>query len=213
VLDLVGLSDVADKRVGSFSLGMYQRLGIASALLGDPGTLLFDEPVNGLDPEGILWVRTLMKDLAAEGRTVFVSSHLMGEMQQTADRVVVIGRGRLVADVDVAELTARGSGDRVKVASPQSAELAELLAGEGASIQDGADGTADGGFLVSGVQAQRIGDIAAEHGIRLHELSPRRASLEDAFMRLTHDSVSYRASRNDAETAGVAGAPTIERNK
>ncbi len=212
VLDLVGLATVADKRVGGFSLGMYQRLGIAAALLGDPGTLLFDEPVNGLDPEGILWVRGLMKDLAAEGRTVFVSSHLMGEMQQTADRVVLIGRGRLIADVDVAELTGRASGDRVKVASPQSAELAALLAGEGAMVGDAPNGAADGGLLVSGMEARRIGDVAAEHGIRLHELSPRRTSLEDAFMELTHDSVSYRASKDsDAETAGV-GTPTAERN-
>ncbi len=212
VLDLVGLAAVVDKRVGGFSLGMYQRLGIAAALLGDPGTLLFDEPVNGLDPEGILWVRGLMKDLAAEGRTVFVSSHLMGEMQKTADRVVLIGRGRLIADVDVSELTGRGSANRVKVVSPQSAELAALLAGEGAMVGDAPDGAADGGLLVSGMEARRIGDVAAEHGIRLHELSPRRASLEDAFMELTHDSVSYRASKDgDAETAGVAGPPTTER--
>ena len=204
VLDLVGLIGVADRRVGGFSLGMYQCLGIASALLGDPGTLLFDEPVNGLDPEGILWVRGLMKDLAAEGRTVFVSSHLMGEMQQTADRVVLIGRGRLISDLGVAELTGRGSGNCVKVVSPQSAELAALLAGEGASIQD--EGKADGGLLVSGMEARRIGDVAAEHDIRLHELSPLRASLEDVFMELTHDSVSYRASKDgDAEIAGVAG--------
>ncbi len=212
VLDLVGLAAVVDKRVGGFSLGMYQRLGIAAALLGDPGTLLFDEPVNGLDPEGILWVRGLMKDLAAEGRTVFVSSHLMGEMQKTADRVVLIGRGRLIADVDVSELTGRGSANRVKVVSPQSAELAALLAGEGAMVGDAPDGAADDGLLVSGMEARRIGDVAAEHGIRLHELSPRRASLEDAFMELTHDSVSYRASKDgDAETAGVAGPPTTER--
>ena len=189
VLDLVGLTDASGQRLGGFSLGMYQRLGIATALLGDPAVLLLNEPVNGLDPEGILWVRSLMRDLALEGRTVFVSSHLMGEMQQTADRVVVIGRGRLVADVDVAELTERGSGNRVRVVSPESGKLSALLSEAGAA----AEGEADGGMLVSGMDAPRIGEIAAANGIQLHELSPRQTSLEAAFMELTHDSVAYRS--------------------
>jgi len=207
VLGLVGLADVVDKRVGGFSLGMYQRLGIAAALLGDPGTLLFDEPANGLDPEGILWMRDLMKGLAAEGRTVFVSSHLMGEMQQTADRVVVIGRGRFIVDVDVAELTRRGSGNRVKVASPQPAALAKLLTREGATVQD----DADGGLLVGGVDAPRIGDVAAANGVRLHELTPQRASLEAAFMELTHDSVAYRSNETGTvEAAEIAHALTSD---
>ena len=189
VLDLVGLTDAADHRLGGFSLGMYQRLGIATALLGDPAVLLFDEPVNGLDPEGILWVRSLMRDLASEGRTIFVSSHLMGEMQQTADRVVVIGRGRLVADVDVAELTERSSGNRVRVVSPEPAKLSALLSEGGAAVE----GEADGGMLVSGMDAPRIGDLAATNGVRLHELSPRQTSLEAAFMELTQDSIAYRS--------------------
>ena len=201
VLDIVGLTNVASRRVGSFSLGMYQRLGIATALLGDPAALLFDEPVNGLDPEGIQWVRNLMRDFAAEGRTVFVSSHLMGEMQQTADRVVVIGHGRLIADVDVAELTESATCNQVKVLSPQPARLSELLSAEGASIE----GDADGGLLVSIMDAPRIGEIAAANGVRLHELTPQRVSLEAAFIELTHDSVAYR-SNGAAESAGTSQA-------
>ena len=210
VLGLVGLADVADRRVGGFSLGMHQRLGIASALLGDPGTLLFDEPVNGLDPEGILWVRTLIKALATEGRTVFVSSHLMGEMQQIADRVVVVGRGRLVADVGVAELTERGPGNRVRVVSPELARLSELLCDEGALVE----GDADGGLLVSGMDAPRVGDVAAANGLRLHELSLRRFSLEDAFMELTHDSVAYRSKETSSPraTSAALGEPTTGGN-
>ncbi|MGF1471464.1 MAG: ABC transporter ATP-binding protein [Rubrobacteraceae bacterium] len=196
VLDIVGLAAVAGERVGGFSLGMYQRLGIATALLGDPAVLLFDEPANGLDPEGILWVRSLMRDLAAEGRAVFVSSHLMAEMQQTADRVVVIGQGRLVADVDVAELTKRGPGSRVRVVSPEPQKLSALLSEEGAVI-DAAEGEADAGMLVGGIDAPRIGEIAAANGVRLYELSPRQTSLEAAFMELTHDSVAYRPKQPD----------------
>ncbi|RCW39787.1 ABC-2 type transport system ATP-binding protein [Halopolyspora algeriensis] len=211
VLALVGLSEVADKRVGGFSLGMYQRLGIAVALLGDPATLLLDEPANGLDPEGIRWMRNLLRGLAAEGRTVFVSSHLMTEMQQTADRVVVIGRGRLIADVDTAELVRRGSGGQVKVVSPQPAALSALLTDEGATVR----GDSDGALLVSGMDSARVGDIAMAHGVRLHELTPRRVSLESAFMELTDDSASYRSRGLGAvdteETATVAHTPATGR--
>ncbi|MGB3633986.1 MAG: ATP-binding cassette domain-containing protein, partial [Rubrobacteraceae bacterium] len=206
VLDLVGLTEVAGKRVGGFSLGMYQRLGIATALLGDPATLLFDEPVNGLDPEGIQWVRNLMKDFAAEGRTVLVSSHLMGEMQQTADRVVIIGRGRLVADVDVAELTEKATGNQVRVLSPEPARLSELLSAEGASVE----GDAEGGLLVGSMDAPHVGEIAAANGVRLQELTPRRVSLEAAFMELTHDSVTYR-SNGSAEAAHAATTPNEDK--
>jgi ABC-2 type transport system ATP-binding protein len=194
VLDIVGLTDVAGKRIGGFSLGMYQRLGIAAALLGDPETLLFDEPVNGLDPEGILWIRNLMKKLAAEGRTIFVSSHLMSEMQETAEHVLVIGRGRLIADVSMAEFIQRSSGGHVKVISPQAATLAPLLLRAGATVTDGSNGD----LIVTEMDAARIGDIAAEHRIALHELSPQRASLEAAFMELTRDSVDYHAGGSEA---------------
>ena len=189
VLDLVGLSGVARKPVGAFSLGMHQRLGIAASLLGDPETLLFDEPANGLDPEGVLWVRTLLRRLASEGRTILVSSHLMSEMEETADHVLVIGRGRLLADMSIAELTDRGSKTQVRVVSPDSVRLAPLLLeqADGALSSNG-----DGALLVAGIEAARIGDIAAEHGLRLHELTPERASLEEAFMDLTRESVEYR---------------------
>ena len=188
VLDEVGLSDVAGRRVGGFSLGMSQRLGIASALLGDPATLLFDEPMNGLDPEGIRWIRTLLQRFAAEGRTVIVSSHLMHEMEETADHVLVIGRGRLIADTSISEFTLRAAGNHVHVASPDSAALGELLERAGAAVTEGEDGA----LTVAGLPAARIGDLAAEHGLRVHELTPRRASLEAAFMELTEDSVDYR---------------------
>ncbi|GAA3982703.1 ABC transporter ATP-binding protein [Thermobifida alba] len=188
VLDLVGLASAAHRRVGGFSLGMRQRLGIAAALLGDPGVLLFDEPVNGLDPEGIRWIRGLLRDLAAEGRTVLVSSHLMSEMQATADHVLVIGRGRLIADVGVAELTARGSGD-VRVAAADPAVLAAALAAEGAAVRT-AD---DGALLVGGLDAARVGEVALRRRIALRELTPRRASLEEAFMELTAASVQHRS--------------------
>jgi ABC-2 type transport system ATP-binding protein len=189
VLDMVGLTDVAGKKVGGFSLGMHQRLGIASALLGDPPVLLFDEPVNGLDPEGIRWVRSLFRRFAEEGRTVFVSSHLMSEMEQTADHVLVIGRGKLIADMPVAEITQRSAQSHVKVVSPRSEELAPLLEKAGASVSNGVENE----LIVTGVEAAAIGETAAGAGIVLHELTPRRASLEAAFMELTYDSVDYRA--------------------
>jgi ABC-2 type transport system ATP-binding protein len=189
VLERVGLSDVAGKRVGTFSLGMGQRLGIAAALLGDPGILLFDEPVNGLDPEGILWVRNLMRSLAAEGRTVFVSSHLMGEMSLTADHLVVIGRGRLIADTSVSDFV-KGSGQaRARVRAPRPEQLAGLLVSKGATVEPGPDGA----LVVSGLAAADIGDLAAAQGLALHELTPLQASLEEVFMELTRDTVEYQA--------------------
>jgi ABC-2 type transport system ATP-binding protein len=188
VLHQVGLGDVAGRRVGGYSLGMAQRLGIAAALLGDPRTLLFDEPVNGLDPEGILWIRTLLRDLAAEGRTIVVSSHLMSEMARTADHVLVIGRGRLIADASIDELTRRSGAGHVHVVSPDAAELGALLDRAGGRVR--AD--SDGALAVSGLDAARIGDLVAEHGLRVHELTPHRASLEAAFMELTQHSVDYR---------------------
>jgi ABC-2 type transport system ATP-binding protein len=189
LLDLVGLSAVAGKRAGKFSLGMTQRLGIAAALLGDPGVLLFDEPVNGLDPEGILWVRMLLKRLAAEGRAVFVSSHLMSEMALTADHLVVIGRGRLIADQPMAEFVAQSSRASVRVRTPLPEPLAAALVEIGAGV----DVEGDGALVVVGLDAATIGDLAAGLGIALHELSPRAASLEEAFMELTHESVEFRA--------------------
>ncbi len=192
VLAEVGLTEVAGRRVGGFSLGMAQRLGIAAALLGDPRTLLFDEPVNGLDPEGIRWIRTLMRRLADEGRTVVVSSHLMNEMEETADHVIVIGRGRLIADTSMAEFRLRGAGGHVRVVSPDAVRLAELIARAGGQVTPApAPGDATT-FTVVGLEAARIGDLAGEHGLRVHELTPRSASLEEAFMELTHDSVDYR---------------------
>src|SRR5690348_120133 len=188
VLELVGLTDVARKRTKGFSLGMSQRLGIAVTLLGDPKILMFDEPVNGLDPEGILWIRNFMKALAAEGRTVFVSSHLMSEMEHTADQLVVIGRGQLLADCTMEEFIARSSGQTVRVATPQPDLLVKAVAEAGGSAANSADGT----LIVSGLVAAQVGDIAFEHGVRLHELTVVRASLEAAFMELTADSVEYR---------------------
>nr|WP_221471515.1 ATP-binding cassette domain-containing protein [Amycolatopsis umgeniensis] len=198
VLDTVGLTEVAGKKVGGFSLGMYQRLGIATALLGDPPTLLFDEPVNGLDPEGIYWIRNLMQDLAAEGRTVFVSSHLMNEMEETAAHVIVIGRGELIADMPITDLTQRSSRSHVHVISPQVTELAGVLERAGGTVAK----LEDGSLNVVGLDAPRIGDIALERRLGLHELTPVRASLEAAFMDLTKDSVQYRSAgeRKLAET-------------
>jgi ABC-2 type transport system ATP-binding protein len=189
VLELVGLTEVARKRAKGFSLGMSQRLGIAGTLLGDPALLMFDEPVNGLDPEGILWIRNLMKALAAEGRTVFVSSHLMSEMEHTADHLIVIGRGQLLADCTMEEFIARSSGQTVRVSTPQPEQLAKAVAEAGGTVVPGG---ADGALTVSGLIAARVGDIAFEHGVRLHELTVVR-SLEAAFMELTADSVEYRA--------------------
>jgi ABC-2 type transport system ATP-binding protein len=197
VLELVGLESVARKRAGGFSLGMGQRLGIAAALLGDPEVLLFDEPINGLDPEGIRWIRGLLKSLAAEGRTVFVSSHLMSEMALTADHIIVIGRGRLIADTTVEELVARSSLNSVLVRSPQGDELTWALARVGGKVQRAPDGR----LSVTGLSAEAIGDVAADGQFRLHELSPQNASLEDAFMELTDDSVTFRANSRDGQLA------------
>ncbi|GAA4481946.1 ABC transporter ATP-binding protein [Actinoallomurus oryzae] len=199
VIDLVGLRDVARKRVGGFSLGMGQRLGIASALLGDPRTLILDEPVNGLDPEGILWIRNLLKDLAAEGRAVFVSSHLMSEMALTAEHLIVIGRGKLIADTSVTEFIERASAGRVKVRSPQAARLRDLLAGPDVTVADIAEGT----LLVSGLTSDQIGMIAGDNGVTLFELAPQQASLEEAFMELTGESVEYRAPARTAERSAA----------
>jgi ABC-2 type transport system ATP-binding protein len=190
LIDLVGLHDVAGKRAGQFSLGMGQRLGIATALLGDPGTLVLDEPVNGLDPEGIHWVRTLLKGLAAEGRTVFVSSHMMSEMALTADHLIVIGRGRLIADMSVDEFVRRASGNLVRVRSPESSRLAELVVGQGVSVTSPEPELVE----ISGLTPQQVGETAAAHGIVLHELTPLHASLEEAFMDLTKEELEFKTS-------------------
>ncbi len=189
VIGLVGLTGVARKRSKGFSLGMGQRLGIAGALLGDPQILMFDEPVNGLDPEGILWIRNLMKALAAEGRTVFVSSHLMSEMENTADHLLVIGRGRLIADCAVAEFIAANSQQTVRVRTPQPDMLAKLVAAAGATVRE--DG--DGSMVIGGLGTSQVGDLAYDNAVRLHELSPVHASLEQAFMELTSSSVEFHA--------------------
>ncbi|MFD0687435.1 ABC transporter ATP-binding protein [Actinomadura fibrosa] len=188
VLERVGLAGVARKRAGGFSLGMRQRLGIAAALLGDPGVLLFDEPVNGLDPDGVRWIRGLMRGFAAEGRTVLVSSHLMSEMELTADRLVVIGRGRLIADTSVRELADR-FGRGVVVRSPRPAELTGVLAAAGGSVE----AAADGALTVTGLDVADIGEHAAARGIPLYEVRPRGASLEEAYMRLTGDGAEFGA--------------------
>ncbi|MFG3050653.1 ATP-binding cassette domain-containing protein [Kitasatospora sp. NPDC048239] len=201
VLALVGLTPVARKRARGFSLGMGQRLGIASALLGDPEIVMFDEPVNGLDPEGILWIRNLMKRLAGEGRTVFVSSHLMSEMAVTADHLVVIGRGRLLSDLPMAEFIRRNSRSAVRLRTPQPELLLDALAGAGLRSEPGPDGSLE---VVDGDLA-RLGELAAGHGVVLHELSPQQASLEEAFMQMTADSVEYHAG--DGEGRDAAGAP------
>ncbi len=187
LVDLVGLHDVARKRVGGFSLGMGQRLGIASALLGDPSTLILDEPVNGLDPEGIHWIRNLLRSLASEGRTVFVSSHLMSEMALTADHLIVIGRGRLIADMAVEEFVRKASGNIVHARSPEAERLRALLASDGVTITSLSAGLIE----VNGLTAEQIGDAAAAHSIALHELTPKQASLEEAFMELTREDVEY----------------------
>ena len=194
VIDMVGLRDVAGQRVGGFSLGMGQRLGIASALLGDPRVVVLDEPVNGLDPEGVLWVRNLLKGLAAEGRTVFVSSHLMSEMAMTATRLVVIGRGRLIADTTVEEFVARAGGGAVTVRTPQAAQLRDLLLGPDITVTSDQSGV----LRVQGLTAEQIGTAAWQAHVPLFELTAEHASLEDAFMQLTDDSVDFR-SRDAAE--------------
>ncbi|MEV8589517.1 ATP-binding cassette domain-containing protein [Streptomyces sp. NPDC051180] len=188
VLALTGLTQVARTRVKGFSLGMGQRLGIAAALLGDPATVVLDEPVNGLDPEGVLWIRTLLRSLAAEGRTILVSSHLMSEMALTADHLIVIGKGRLLADTTVEELVRSAGGAAVKVVTPEPDRLRNLL--PGARITAEAPDT----LLVTGPDAPEIGRTAAAHGLPLHELTPRTPSLEEAFMALTHDSVEYQGA-------------------
>ena len=190
VLDIVGLTGVAHKRAGGFSMGMGQRLGIAAALLGDPGVLLFDEPVNGLDPDGIFWIRNLMKSLASEGRTVFLSSHLMSEMAITADHLVVIGRGQLIAETSVQEFIERSSDVHVQVRSPQNDTLAWLLKTNGADVELAGDGA----LAVRGVDTAAVGDLAARHAIVLHELLLSEPSLEAAYMEFTHDAVDYRAA-------------------
>jgi ABC-2 type transport system ATP-binding protein len=205
VLELVGLNEVARKRSGGFSLGMGQRLGIAGALLGDPAILMFDEPVNGLDPEGILWIRNLMKALAAEGRTVFVSSHLMSEMENTADHLLVIGRGRLIADCTVAEFIARNSVQTVRVRTPQADELRSVVALAGGHVASGADGA----FVVQGLAPDQIGDLAFERGIRLHELAQAHASLEQAFMELTASSVEFHAHAG-IDGSGTGSGPAVQ---
>jgi ABC-2 type transport system ATP-binding protein len=188
VLEMTGLSAVAKKRIRGFSLGMSQRLGIAATMLGDPDVLLFDEPVNGLDPEGILWIRTFMRSLASEGRTVFVSSHLMSEMSQTADHLIVIGRGRLLADVSTREFIQQSSTNAVRVRSPQAGDLERLLRAEGVTAEQ-----VDGSLRLHGVTTERVGDLAAANHLTIHELVEERASLEAAFMEMTRDSVDYHA--------------------
>jgi ABC-2 type transport system ATP-binding protein len=198
MIDLVGLHAVARRRSKGFSLGMGQRLGIAAALLGDPGIVMFDEPVNGLDPEGILWIRNLMKGLAAEGRAVFVSSHLMSEMALTADHLLVIGRGRILADQSMAQFIAANSLSYVRVSSPQLGELVPHLGAKGWRVESGTDGAnsangTDRAVHVHGATASEVGDVAGEAGLWLHELTLVQSSLEEAFMRLTADSVEYHA--------------------
>jgi ABC-2 type transport system ATP-binding protein len=195
VLGLVGLEAVAGKRVGKFSLGMGQRLGIAVALLGDPPVVVLDEPVNGLDPEGIRWVRTLARDLAAQGRTVFVSSHLMSEMALTADHLVVVGRGRILADCSMSQFIAEHASSYVRVQSPQGGEVADLLRRQGCDVT-----AHEEELRVQGLDAAAIGELVGKNGLLLHELTLVRSSLEDAFMTLTADSVEYHAT----STAGIA---------
>ncbi|HEX4257933.1 MAG TPA: ATP-binding cassette domain-containing protein [Streptosporangiaceae bacterium] len=201
VLGLVGLTEVAKKRSKGFSLGMSQRLGIAGALLGDPQVLIFDEPVNGLDPEGIRWIRNLMQALAAEGRTVFVSSHLMSEMETTAQDIIVIGRGKLIANTTIEKFIAENSTGTVKVRTPQVDELAKAVAAAGGTATSGGDEA----LVVQGLTTDQVGDVAFGAGVRLHELSTHRASLEQAFMELTADSVEYQATVQSGSPAG--GAP------
>jgi ABC-2 type transport system ATP-binding protein len=190
VLGIVGLESAARRRAGTFSLGMGQRLGIAAALLGDPQVLMFDEPVNGLDPEGIAWVRRLMRDLASQGRTVFVSSHLMSEMALTADHVIVIGRGKLIRDESVTSFINSSSKGSVRVVTPHADQLAGLVRQAGASVET--DNT--GALQITGLTSPEVGELAAGQGLVLHELTPQRASLEEAFMELTQDSVEFHAA-------------------
>ena len=199
VLDIVGLSDVAGKRVGTFSLGMNQRLGIAAALIGDPDTLMFDEPINGLDPEGILWIRNLMRSLAAEGRTVFLSSHLMSEMAQTADHLIVIGRGRIIADAGTEEFINRHTAPSVRVRAVEQGDMAEALTRRGALIECGSDGA----MVVTGLDSAAIGGAASAHDITLVELAPLGTSLEEAYFDLTKDETDYHAGQLAGSTKGI----------
>ncbi len=202
VLDIVGLTEVAHDRAGKYSLGMGQRLGIATAILGDPGVLLFDEPINGLDPEGIRWARHLLRGLAAQGRTVFVSSHLINEMALTAERLVVIGRGTLIAETSVSEFTSQSGLDAVRVITPRTDSLVTAVHDAGATAQVEVDGS----IVVTGLTAVEIGELAADRMLTLHELSPLRGSLEDAFMEITHDAVEFRTR---AEVGvGAASGPS-----
>jgi ABC-2 type transport system ATP-binding protein len=194
VLELAGLAGVARHRVGGFSLGMKQRLGVAAALLGDPPVLMFDEPVNGLDPDGVRWIRELLRSLAREGRVVFVSSHLMSEMALTADHLVVIGRGKLIADADIADLTRGSAASHVRVRSPQASRLADLLTAHRAEVRL-AD---DGGLTVTGLDTAAVADLAAAHGLPVHELSVQAASLEETFIELTGGSLDYQAGQSAA---------------
>ena len=194
VLELAGITSVADRRVGGFSLGMGQRLGVATALIGDPATIVLDEPVNGLDPDGVLWIRTLTRRLAAEGRTVFLSSHLMSEMAQTAEHLIVVGRGRLLSDSSTAAFIEHAGGESVRVRSPRATELTGLLAADGVTVTSGETGLLD----VRGLDAATIGDRALAAGIAVHELTVVRPSLEDAFMTLTRDEREYRTDEEIA---------------
>jgi ABC-2 type transport system ATP-binding protein len=209
VLELTGLTAVAGKRIRGFSLGMSQRLGIAATMLGDPEVLMFDEPVNGLDPEGIVWIRTFMRAMAAEGRTVFVSSHLMSEMALTADHLVVIGRGRLLADVATRDFIDASSGNSVRVRSPQRDQLSDLLRGRGLAPTE-----VDGYLQVQGVTTAEVGDLAAANGLTLHELFVQKASLEAAFMEMTSASVEYHAdgaaAAGPAHPASTTATPTTQ---
>ena len=199
VLDIVGLSDVAGRKVGTFSLGMNQRLGIAAALLGDPETVMFDEPINGLDPEGILWIRNLMKSLAAEGRTVFLSSHLMSEMAQTADHLIVIGRGRIIADAGTDEFISRHTAPSVRVRAVEQTDLSEALTRRGAAIECGSDGA----LVVAGIDAAAIGGAASAHDITLVELTPLGSTLEEAYFDLTKDETDYHAGQLVDSSKGI----------
>ena len=200
VIDLVGLREVAGKRVGGFSLGMGQRLGVASALLGDPKVVVLDEPVNGLDPEGVLWIRNLLKGLAAEGRTVFVSSHLMSEMAQTATRLIVVGRGRLIADTTVEEFVARAAGNHVTVRTPEAARLRDLLLGPDVTVTSEQPEV----LSVQGLTPEQIGTAAWQAHLPVYELTLQQASLEQAFMQLTEDSVEYRSAGTSHATEVAA---------
>jgi ABC-2 type transport system ATP-binding protein len=211
VIDLVGLADVAHKRAGGFSLGMMQRLGIAAAMLGDPQVFVLDEPVNGLDPEGVLWIRNLMKSLAAQGRTVFVSSHLMNEMAVTADHLIVIGRGRLIAAGSTQELVAGSSAQSVLVRTPDPARLAQAINAAGGQVTDLSNQEPGGtpALTVRGMPAARIGELAAAAGVVLHELTPQAGTLEEAFMHLTADSVEYGQHSQPVPAGPAAGGQQV----